>query len=108
MRLDQIAQPVGRDEKIAPPHEAEQCPPCHRKHILPAQPAPDRLELADAFDGWTASVIGGFDPPDAGAERHIGDDAMRSERMKHADLNGAKAATAGKNKRCLWLTSARH
>src|SRR5947209_7211161 len=95
-------------EKIATAQKAEQRFPRDRKHVLAPQPAPDRFELADPFEGRVASIVCTVERADAGAEHHVGDDAVRREGMKHADLDGAKAAAAREHKSCLRLTLVRH
>src|SRR3954447_12232626 len=108
MPVDESSQAVGRDEEIPSPQKTEQRAERDRKNILPPQAAPDRLELADAVEARIARVVGGVDRADARPARHIGDDAMFDERMQHANLDGAKAAATGENKRCLWLALLRH
>src|SRR6185503_9143503 len=108
MRVDQLAQSVRRHEKIAPPREAEQRPPCDREDVLTAQRAPDRLELADALKCRGSRVIRAVERTHAGAQHHGGRNPMRDERMQHADLDGAKAAAARENESCLWLVLAWH
>src|SRR4051794_19071187 len=108
MPVDESSQAVGRDEEIPSPQKTEQRAERDRKNILPPQAAPDRLELADAVEAGIARVVGGVDRADARPARHIGDEAMFDERMQHANLDGAKAAATGENKRCLWLIRARH
>src|SRR4051812_10289310 len=108
MPVDESSQAVGRDEEIPSPQKTEQRAERDRKNILPPQAAPDRLELADAVEAGIARVVGGVDRADARPARHIGNEAMLDERMQHANLDGAKAAATGENKRCLWLIRARH
>src|SRR3954451_2655264 len=107
-RVDEFSQAVGRDEEIPSPQKTKQRAERDRKDIPPPQTTPDRLELADAVEAGIARVVGCVDRSDARAAGHIGDDAMFDERMQHANLDGAKAAATGENKRCLWLTILHH
>ena len=107
MRFDEGAQGVGRDEKIPPAEETEKRPPRDRKHVLPAQAAPDRFEFAHARRRGVSRIIGAVERADARAEDHVGDDPVRGERVEHADLNGAETPAARENEGCLGLV-ARH
>jgi hypothetical protein len=83
-----------RNEEIAAPEESEQRPPRHRENVVPAQRAPDRLQLQHALQRRIARIMGAVQGADAGADHHVGRNSMRGERMHHAHLNGAEAAAA--------------
>jgi hypothetical protein len=107
--VDELAQAFGCDEKIPSSHETEYRPLRHLEHVVPAQSAPNFFQLLDVLDRRHPRVIGAVQRADAGTEHDIGCDAVRRERMKHADLNGAETATASKGKSGFWLGSiARH
>jgi hypothetical protein len=100
MIVDQLSDPVVRHQEIAPPEKAEQRPPGDRKDIVALQAAPDRCQVQDAFQCRIAGVIGPVQRTDAGADHHIGGDAVLGQRLHHADLNRAKTAAAGQHEGC--------
>ena len=103
MLVDELAQAFGCDEKIPSPHETEYRPPRHLEHVLPAQSAPNFFQLLDALDRRHPRVIGAVQRADAGTEHDVRCDAVRRQRVKHADLNGAETAATGKDKSGFWL-----
>ena len=98
MLVDQFPDPVMRNEEIPAPQEAEHRSHRQRENILAPQAAPDRLQLQDTLERRIAGIIGAVDGADAGADHHVGGNAVRGERMHHADLDGAEAAAAGEDK----------
>src|ERR1700755_996454 len=100
MIVDQLFDPVMRDQKIPPPQESQQGAPRHRKNIAPLQTAPDGLQLQHAFQRGIAGIIGPVEGPAAAPTPHICRYSVGSERVHHAHLNGPKTAPAGENKGC--------
>ena len=93
--VDQLAHAVMGDQEIAPPQERQQRFGRHRKHILPAQAAPDLRELFHPLEGRGAGIIGAVQRADARSDHHVRGDAAGGERMHHADLDRAKTSAAG-------------
>src|ERR1700748_3447099 len=58
------------------------------------QSAPDGFELEHPSQAGIAGVVGAVDGADAGADHHIGENSVGGERVHHAYLNGAEAASA--------------
>jgi hypothetical protein len=86
-----------RNQKIPAQQESQQGPPGDRKHVVPAQSAPDDGEPLDAVERRIARIERTVQCADAGADHHVGANAVRGKRMQHADLNGAKTAAAGEH-----------
>ena len=71
----------------------------HRKHVLPrASRARSSASCSTPFERGIAGIERAVQRADAGADHHVGGNAVRGERLQHADLNGAKTAAAGKHK----------
>src|SRR4051794_23779996 len=87
------------NQEIASPEKSHQGSPGDGKNIVPLQSAPDRLQLQNTLQRGIAGVISAVQGADTGANHHVRRYVVGSERMHHADLNGAKAATPGENKR---------
>jgi hypothetical protein len=99
MIVDQLLDPVMRDQKVPPPEESQQGAPRHRKNIVPLQTTPDGLQLQHAPQRGISGIIGAVQGADAGADHHIRRNSVGGERMHHAHLNSPEAASAGENKR---------
>src|SRR4029453_19047819 len=79
-------------------------PPAHRKDVAPLQSAPHGGKPLHAIERGIAGIERAVQRADAGADHHVGGDAVGGERMQHADLDGAKTAAAGKHKGSLCRT----
>src|SRR6185437_290336 len=95
--FDQLAQAIGCNQIVAAQQKAEKCPPADGKDVASAQPAPDRRELLDALTRGITGVIRTIERANTGPDDKISGDIARCERMQHANLDGAKAAAAGKD-----------
>src|SRR5450631_986672 len=94
MIVDQLLDTVMWDQEIPAPDKSQQGPPVDRENVLPLQSAPNGFQLLHALERGIARVIGAVEGADTGADHHIRRNSVRGERMHHAYLNGAKAATA--------------
>ena len=95
MVVDQLAHAVVRDQEVAPPEKSDQGPDRDRKHVLPAQTAPDPGEFLHPVEGGRTGIIGAVQRADARSDHHVRGDAAGGERMHHADLDRAKTSAAG-------------
>jgi len=71
MVVDQLLNPVMRDQEIPAPDKPQQGPPRHRENIVPVQAAPDGCQLQNAVERGIAGVVGTVECPDAGSDHHI-------------------------------------
>ena len=95
MIVDQLLDAVMRDQEVAAPDETRAgCARSVGKTSWRCQSAPDRLQLQDALQGGIAGIVSAVQGADTGADHHIGGNSVRGERMHHAHLNGAEAASA--------------
>src|SRR5579863_2939095 len=101
MILKQLANAVMGDQEIPPPEKSQQRAPGDRENVVARQPAPDGLQLENAFQRRGTGKIGAVDGADAGADHHVGGNAVGNQRVQHAHLDGTKAATACEDKRSL-------
>ena len=62
--VDQFADAVMGNEKVAAPEEPEQRPPGDREHVVPPQAAPDVFELKDTLERGISRIVGAVDCTD--------------------------------------------
>jgi hypothetical protein len=94
MIVDQLLDPVMRDQEIPAPEKSQHGAPGDREDIVALQSAPDGFELQNTLQGGIAGVIGAIEGADAGADHHIGGNSVGGQRMHHANLDGAETAAA--------------
>src|ERR1700733_2582153 len=93
MIVDQLLNSVMRDQKVPTPEKSQHGAPGDRENVVALQSAPDGFELQNPSQGGIAGIVGAVDGADAGADHHIGGNSVGGERVHHAHLNGAEAAS---------------
>jgi hypothetical protein len=90
-------KPSGSTRKFRRTKKTQHRCPAYWKNVASAQSAPDCFQALDTFERGIAGIIGAVERADARSDNHIRGDTMGSERMQHAGLDGAEAATAGED-----------